>query len=118
MGQTPQGLPWPEPTAPVRDGSAAIRALAEAVSPRTPYEVLAGSGGYATNSNGGISITTPFNNVVVGLAASQYTAAGYLWQRASGAPPGTIWFQFIDPSGNTVPNSFGILDFIVMGYRG
>jgi hypothetical protein len=30
MGNTTGGLPWPEPTMPVRDGAAAIRALAEA----------------------------------------------------------------------------------------
>ena len=34
MGQTTGGLPWPEPTAPVRDGSVNIRSLAEATDTR------------------------------------------------------------------------------------
>jgi len=34
MGTTPRGLPWPEPSDPVRDGATAIRALAEAIDNR------------------------------------------------------------------------------------
>jgi len=37
MGTTPTGLPYPEPTDPVAGGAAAIRALAEALEPRTAY---------------------------------------------------------------------------------
>ena len=118
MGQTANGAPWPESTAPVRDGSAAIRALAEWVDPRAYLRYMANSGGYTTNSNGGISIPTPFQNVVVGVATPQISAYGYSWNRASsGAPPGVVWFNFVDVRlAAVVPNVFAIIDYIVMGY--
>jgi hypothetical protein len=40
MGTTAGGLPWPEPTLPVRDGAAAIRALAEAIDARVAGGLL------------------------------------------------------------------------------
>ena len=119
MGNTAQaGLPWPEPTAPVRDGAAAMRALAEALDPRVPLKVFAGSGGYTTNSGGGLALTVPFQTVTFGLAWTEINAYGYGWYRAStGPPPATVWFNFVDLAARAyVPNIFAIINYIVMGF--
>jgi hypothetical protein len=58
MGSTVNGLPWPEPTAPVRDGAAAIRALAEALENRGGgRDVQAGQTIVTTNQFGQFRIT-------------------------------------------------------------
>jgi hypothetical protein len=60
MGQTTNGLPWPEPTAPVRQGSADIRALAEAVETRGGgRDLQAGQTIVTTNQFGQFRITPP-----------------------------------------------------------
>lgn len=116
---TPHGLPWPEPTNPVRDGAAAIRSLAEYVDPRVPWEVYATSGGYTTNQFGGIALTTPFNNVVLGVA--QMRTSGYapiVLQSSNGAPASTYWVNAYNVDDHSlVFNTFIVIDVIVMGYR-
>lgn len=117
MGTTANGLPWPEPTAPVRDGAAAVRALAEAVDPKAPFKVFAGSGGFTVNAQGGIAINLPFQTIVTGIAAAQTTAYGYGWNRASGSPAGVVWFNFVDiVAHTTAPNVFAVIDYYVVGY--
>lgn len=56
---TPNGLPYPNPDDPVRDGSQRIRELAEALNPRTPYKVMVINGNYVVDNNGYFSITVP-----------------------------------------------------------
>lgn len=125
MGTTASGLPWPDGTAPVRDGDNAIKALADAVdarSAKSPAGVAlttwATSGGYTTNSQGGVAIPVPFQTVIMGQANPQITAYGYSWNRAStGPPPGTVWFNLVDVTARTfVPNVFSVMDVMVMGY--
>lgn len=59
MGTTSGGLPWPEPTAPVRDGAAAIRSLAEAIDSRTAgglVVAVTGGDGMIYVSNHGLGV--------------------------------------------------------------
>ena|SRR6478752_4790833 len=125
MGTTAKGAPWPDGTAQVRDGDNAIKALADWIDPlvaATPGGVAlkawVTSGGYTTNSQGGVAITVPFQTVIMGQANPQITAYGYSWNRAStGPPPGTVWFNLVDVTARTfVPNAFSVMDVLVMGY--
>jgi hypothetical protein len=59
MGLTPSGLPWPEPSAPVQQGAAAIRALAEAIDPRASYKAMVVGGNYTTDAQGYFVINVP-----------------------------------------------------------
>lgn len=116
MGQTSHQLPWPEPTAPVRDGAAAIRALAEVLDPRVPFQMTVISGGFTTAAGGGIAFTVPFQNVV-GAAAMLVGSGAIGMQRASGSPPGQVWINpFNTTNGQLVTNTFMALDLIVWGY--
>jgi hypothetical protein len=56
MGATANGYPWPEPTAPVRDGAAAVRALAEHDQRQTPWAMRAGWGGGNTDVSGYVRV--------------------------------------------------------------
>ena len=109
MGSTASGLPYPEPTAPVREGAQAIRALAEALDPRAPKRTWSGRGGYSTNSQGGIAINLPFVAATV-VATSE--AGGYMWMRPGLATPATtVWLNYIDTrTGGIVANTFGIVN--------
>lgn len=124
MGQTAGGLPWPEPSAPVRDGALAIRQLAEVLDPRMahsdggmPIRITASSGGYTTNQFGGVAINVPFQTVVMGQGNAQASAYGYTWNRDPAAPAGVVWFQLCDTATKAaVPNVFSLIDWVVMGY--
>jgi hypothetical protein len=117
MGTTASGLPYPEPTAPVRDGALAIRQLAEAIDPRANLKSFAGSGGYTTNEFGGVALNVPFQTITFGMANPQATAYGYSWNRDSRAPAGLVWFQFCDVVNKAaMPNVFAVMDYIVEGY--
>jgi hypothetical protein len=73
MGTTAHGLPWPEPTAPVRDGSAAIRALAEALENRGGgLDVQAGQTIVTTNQFGQFRIT-PVRAIFSSFPTVMYT---------------------------------------------
>lgn len=52
MGTTTHGLPWPEPTAPVRDGAAAVKALAEMVDKQHPATIRTGQVNISTDATG------------------------------------------------------------------
>jgi len=70
MGTTPNGLPYPEPTDPVAQGAAAIKALAEAVDPRVGARAIAT--GQAT-----LTSITPntLATLAVSFPAGRFTAA-------------------------------------------
>lgn len=125
MGTTSKGAPYPVGTDKVVDGDNAIKALADWINPliaETPtgqaLRAWVTSGGYTTNSQGGVAITVPFQTVIMGQANPQITSYGYSWNRAStGPPPGTVWFNLVDVTGRTfVANAFAVMDIIVMGY--
>jgi hypothetical protein len=59
MGTTPNGLPWPEGTAPVRDGDNAIKALAEKIDPRLPLGMTGVYGNYTVGAQGFCTVTFP-----------------------------------------------------------
>jgi hypothetical protein len=83
-----------------------------------PLKVFAGSGGYTTNSAGGVALPVPFQTVTMAIANTQINAYGYAWYRASnGPPPGVAWLNFVDIAArNYVPNVFAIMDYVIMGY--
>jgi len=120
-GYTPHGLPWPDPTNPVRDGATAIRTLAEYIDPRVPWECYATSGGWTTNQFGGIAIgSLPFNNVVLGVAQMRTSGPGahIFLQSSNGAPASTYWVNAYNiDDGSSVVNTFIVIDVIIMGYR-
>jgi hypothetical protein len=65
---TTGGLPYPLPSAPVANGAADIRALAEAVDARAPYRTATGT--FLGGPSGAASFTT-----TVTFPASRFTAA-------------------------------------------
>jgi len=72
MGNTTGGLPWPEPSAPVRDGAVAIRNLAESVdtrygSKKKHYINWDGN----TDVNGLFSIAVPTTSVIYGCLVQE-----------------------------------------------
>jgi hypothetical protein len=68
-GTTPNGFPYPAASEPVRDGAAAIQALATAIDPRLPYRVHKIFGNYTTTAGGLATVTCP---AVVQTAAVMY----------------------------------------------
>lgn len=118
MGQTTSGLPWPEPTAPVRDGASAIRALAESLDKRLPYDqMVMGRGGYTTNGYGGIIVNVA-GFTVVGLVAVT-EQEGYSCTKPQGTPPvGQIWINvFSTSNGSLATNTFILFNFIAFGWK-
>jgi hypothetical protein len=99
MGQTPGGLPWPEPTDPLAAGAGAIRALAESVdrywyhAERIAAYSIGGGGTDVTVGGGGgtaawETIESNFAPTIVGPGPPTAGAAGFTIP-ATGAG---IWF--------------------------
>jgi hypothetical protein len=117
MGTTPHGAPYPDGTGKVVDGDNAIKALAEWIDPRSPWKVYATSGGYTTNSFGGIILTVPFT-AVLGVAQLRTSAGTAVYLQSSSGPPpaGQYWLNAFKLSDNTPQiNTFLVVDVIVMG---
>jgi hypothetical protein len=87
VGQTVGGLPWPEPTDPLMAGSAAIRALAEAIDAR-PYYAAERLANFQAGSAGGADFTVGLDVSLWERIESNFaqtipgTAAGFLVPRA------------------------------------
>ncbi len=60
MGTTAHGLPYPEPTAPVANGAADMRALAEAIDPHYGVKVAAGVASVTTDAFGNVVLGAPY----------------------------------------------------------
>lgn len=56
MGNTASGLPWPEPTAPVKDGAASVKALADALEKRIAKSVRGGRSDLVASTGGNFKI--------------------------------------------------------------
>jgi hypothetical protein len=110
---TTHGYPYALPADPVRDGAGAIQALATANEARAP--IRAGQwtfGGYTTNQYGGIDLAVGFT--VVGAVAITGNA-GYMIVHPQGAPAGQLWLDVFGSTGQPVPNTFIIFNFIAWG---
>lgn len=62
MGNTPNGLPYPEPTEPVAGGAVAIKGLATKIDPRLPRAMAAGTVPFpstAANQSTSVTVTLP-----------------------------------------------------------
>lgn len=116
MGTTPHGAPYPEGTDKVVNGDDAIKALAQWVDPRAPYQVAIYSGGYTTNSYGGITFTLPFQTVQAAAAAYVGTGSPIALQRSPAAPAGQAWINaFNTTNGSLVANTFIQVDVVIWG---
>lgn len=116
MGTSPNGAPWPDGTAQVRDGDNAIKALADWFDPRAPYVVAVYSGGYTTNSYGGITFNLPFQTVHAAAVAYVGTGSPIILQRSPAAPAGQAWVNAINSTnGSIVANTFIQVDVVVWG---
>jgi len=116
MGTAPNGAPWPDGTAQLRDGDNAIKALADWVDSRAPYQMVLFSGGYTTNSYGGITFTLPFPTVYAVAALYVGTGAPIGMQRSPAAPAGQVWANaYNTTNGDVVANTFIQVDVIVWG---
>jgi hypothetical protein len=116
MGTTSTGLPYPDGTAPVRDGDNAIKALADELNKRTPWKSVQTSGGYSTNAYGGIVLTIPFPSAVLAVGAVAMEQAIGL-RRSTAAPAGQCWINAYNTmTGALVVNTFLVIDVIIMGY--
>jgi hypothetical protein len=95
MGTTATGLPYPEPTAPVRDGAVAIKALADALTLQTAQAKLKFfNAALTTNGTGDIAIVTglaTINGVVATMYGSDTVAKTCI--RLNGAPAGSVWLR-------------------------
>ena len=114
MGSTTTGLPWPDPAAPVRNGAADIRTLADSTEKRWgadegrwPRRV------HRPNAQGGSASRLLFT--VLG-AVGITEALGYSCIRPDGAPAGTLWINvFSTSNGLAAANAFIILHYIAFG---
>jgi hypothetical protein len=101
MGTTGTQLPYPDPTAPVRDGAAAIKALADRLTVQLPQTLLKFFNAAATtNGTGDIAIVTGLatvNGLVAILYGSDTVAKTCI--RLNGAPAGQVWLRVF--TGNT-----------------
>jgi hypothetical protein len=79
MGITSGGLPYPEPTDPIADGAAAIRALAEAIDATRQTGSVVASG--VSPNTGAYTVTFP----------KPYSAAPNIAVSILGGGPGTEW---------------------------
>jgi hypothetical protein len=119
MGTTGTGLPYPEPTAQVRNGAADIKALADALTAQNPAAKLRFfSQSLTTNASGDIALPVPGVNVSGATAitwnATPATAGAYL-ARITGAPAATVWFRVFLASGAALVNSAVSFNAIVWG---
>jgi hypothetical protein len=92
---TATSLPYPEPSAPVRNGAADIRALADALTAQLPQSRLAFFNAAATtNGTGDVAFDTGLGSVN-GVVATMYTTATAAMTciRLSGAPAGQVWLR-------------------------
>jgi hypothetical protein len=116
MGTTSTGLPYPDGTAPVRDGDNAIKALADELNTRVPWKTYQTSGGYSTNAYGGIVLTVPFASTILAVAIAAVESP-IAFRRSTAAPAGQCWINaFNTTDGTLVASTFIIMDIIVMGY--
>jgi hypothetical protein len=116
MGTTSTGLPYPDGTAPVRDGDNAIKALADELNTRVPWKTYQTSGGYSTNAYGGIVLTVPFASTVLAVGSVAMEQSIGL-RRSTAAPANQAWINaYNTQNGDLVVNTFLIIDIIVMGY--
>lgn len=67
MATTPNGLPYPLSSASLNQGANDIKALAIALDPRAPNNVMMVNGNYTTNASGDVTIATPGTAARVGI---------------------------------------------------
>ena len=116
MGSTAHGLPWPDPTAPVRNGSADIRALAEAIDPRIPNKTYHTYGGYSTNVTGDVAIPTPGITTNVGMIGTIESTGSYFMTKMAGPGNGVIVLRvFNSVTGAVLANGFIIMSVYTWG---
>jgi hypothetical protein len=116
MGSEPNGAPWPDGTAQLRDGDDAIKALAQWADPRAPFRVAVFAGGYTTNQYGGITFTLPFQTVNAAAVAYVGTGSPIMLQRSPAAPAGQAWINAINSTNGTlVANTFIQVDVVIWG---
>jgi hypothetical protein len=115
MGTTGTLLPYPEPTAPVRDGAAAIKALADRLTVQTPAPRLwFAAAGYSTNGTGDIAVQTALGAVDGGLIILSGTGV-VTWAKLTGAPPGVLWFRAYGAGGAPVASTFLAVNIFAWG---
>ena len=98
-GTTPNGLPYPLPSEPVRDGAVAIRNLAEKLNPRAPYGQMVINQNQATDAQGYFTINAPgqyvaatigysgtFGPIIVNVYNSGGTGVGFKAFQPNGTP--------------------------------
>lgn len=98
MGTTPTGLPYPEPTDPVAQGAAAIKALAEAIDPRwlasVPVSSQVWTPSVATLTGG----TWDARSYRIGALA----VLAFRWTMGATPPSGDVNITFPAHTGNMV----------------
>jgi hypothetical protein len=123
MGQTAGGLPYPEPTMPVRDGAAAIKALADALQTRgagarwvvDKQNVTTGSTGYAVVTYPG----GPFNGNPIVAGLIEWTYGNVLVSvdaaQGGGALSTAFYMRLVRPDGSYVMNAPVLISYIAVG---
>lgn len=90
----------------------AINDIASHVGVNLPMKVIWGSGGFTTNGYGGIEVAVPFT--VIGAVAVT-GQVGYSVVHPTGAPANTLWLDVFGITGQLVPNTFILFNYIAWG---
>ena len=92
MGVTGRGIPWPEPAAPVAQGAAAQRAMAEAIDPGWTLATYLGSFQTALPNRPGVSWRLIAGVLyLAGVAFKPSPAINTTFENVCAIPVGTLW---------------------------
>ena len=122
MGFTAQGLPWPEPTAPVRDGAAAIKALADALNARgSGFSWVAAKVSVTTSSTGIalVSFPVPFVSPPLAIQVGEWTYGNVHVivdsNQGGGANASAFYARVTRPDGSVVGSAPILLSYVAVG---
>lgn len=116
-GATPGGLPYPYANEAVREGAAAIQALAEATEIRAPKKIAVLVGGWTTNQYGDIRIPAGPISVVEGAVGAYLGGVAILVVTSpqGASAPDSVGFSFFNSNGEKIADTFIILNAWVWG---